>query len=68
MEKTVKLDGKEIPCKDVIRIQPVFVSDTRYCEITYDDFEPCYHRVVTLVAPNKGYEIEKKVRKAMNKR
>ena len=64
MEKTVKIEGKEIPCKDVIQIQTIF-TDAMYCEITYMDSG---QKVTVVVNRNKGYEIEKKVRKAMNKR
>ena len=68
MEKTVKINNKEVPCKDVISITRVFVSDTFMYKILYNEFEPCYHRVEVLLPQKKGYEIEKKVRKAMNKR
>ena len=63
--KTVKIDGRNIPCKDIVEIKPVSVSGTLCREITYDYYEPYYHKVKTTVPFKKGYEIELKVRKAL---
>ena len=67
-EKTIKINGKDIPCKDVIEIKMVMVSDTIMYDVTYNDFDPCYHRMSVLLPKDKGYALEKKVRKTMNKR
>ena len=65
-QKTVSLDGKQIPCNDVLKAKPVMVSDTLYTEFTYRLFEPCYHEVKTLVPRDKAYKLELAVRKAKN--
>ncbi len=48
-EPTIKLNGKNVPCKDLVRIRLVKVSDQLFSEFTYRLFEPVYHEVVTLV-------------------
>lgn len=68
MSKTVKINKVEIPVEDVLRIQTVCVSDELQTEVTYRLFEPTYHEVSVLLPKDKGYQIELKVRKAMNKR
>lgn len=62
--KTVTLDKKKIPCEDVLKIEPVMVSDILYSEITYREFEPVYHETKTLLPRDKAYSIELAVRKA----
>lgn len=62
-EKTIKLDGKDIPCKDIIKIKPVMVSDELFSEFTYRLFDPCYNEMKTLVPREKAYQLELAVRK-----
>lgn len=62
-EKTIKLDGKDIPCKDIIKIKPAMVSDELFSEFTYRLFDPCYHEMKTLVPREKAYQLELTVRK-----
>lgn len=62
-EKTIRLNGRDIPCKDVLSIRPVIVSDGYFSEFTYRLFEPTYHEVKVLVPRDKAYVLEKKVRK-----
>lgn len=66
-EPTIKLDGKNIPCRDIITIRLVAVSDQLFSEFTYRLFEPAFHTVKTLVPRDKAYKLELKVRKAMNR-
>lgn len=66
-KKEVKINGEIIPCENVLEIRLVYVSDQFFREITYEKFEPVYHKVSVLVDADKGYEIEKKVRKACNR-
>jgi hypothetical protein len=63
-EKTIRLNGRDIPCKDVLSIHPVIVSDGYFSEFTYRLFEPAYHEVKVLVPRDKAYALEKTVRKA----
>ena len=65
MPKTAKLDGKNIPYEDILQMQMRFVSDEKVMEIRYREFDP-YHETVTLLPYEKGYELEKKIRKACN--
>ena len=60
----VKINGQVIPCEDVLQIKMVVVSDEIQCEVKYRLFEPCYHEVSVLMDKDKGYVLEKKVRKA----
>lgn len=62
--KEVKINGELVQCENVIKIELVCVGDELFREITYRRFTPCYHEVKVLVSADKGYEIEKKVRKA----
>lgn len=66
-EPTIKLNGKNVPCKDVVRIRLVEVSDQLFSEFTYRLFEPIYHEVVTLVPRDNAYPLELKVRKTQNR-
>lgn len=66
-EPTIKLDNKDIPCRDVLSIRLVQVSDELFSEFTYRLFEPAFHTVKTLVPRDKAYKLELKVRKAMNR-
>ena len=59
----VKINGQVIPCKDVLQIQMVVVSDEIQYEVKYRLFEPTYHEVSVLMDKDKGYALEKKVRK-----
>ena len=68
MSKTVKINKVEVPVEDVLQIRTVFVSDELQTEVKYRLFQPMYHEVVTLLPKDKGYQLELKVRKAMNKR
>lgn len=63
-EKYIVLDGKRIPCRDVLSIELKQVSDQFYSEFTYRLFEPCYHTIKTLVPRDKAYALELTVRKA----
>lgn len=68
MAKNVaKLNGKEIPYKDIIKIQMCFVSDTTFYEVTYRQTEPMYAEIKVLLPEDKGYALEKKVRKCCSK-
>ena len=67
MPKTAKLDGKNIPYEDILQMQMRFVSDEKVMEIRYREFDPVYHETVTLLPYEKGYELEKKIRKACNR-
>lgn len=60
----VKINGQVIPCKDVIQVKMVYVSDEFMYEVTYRLFEPIYHEVKVLMSKDKGYALEKKVRKS----
>ena len=62
--KEVKINGEMVPCENVLKIELVCVSDQLFREITYRKFDPCYHEIKAIVSADKGYEIEKKVRKA----
>ena len=62
--KEVKINGEMVPCENVLKIELVCVSDQLFREITYRKFDPCYHEVKAMVSADKGYEIEKKIRKA----
>lgn len=62
--KEVKINGEMVPCENVMKIELVCVGDELFREITYRRFTPCYHEIRAFVSPSKGYEIEKKVRKA----
>ena len=64
---TVKLDGRDIPCKDVLKIQMRMVSDEIFYEVTYRKFEPMYHQVCTLLSKDKAHKLEQKVRKYCSK-
>ena len=66
-EKTIRLNGRNIPCKDVLSIRPVIDSDGYSSEFTYRLFEPAYHEVKVLVPRDKAYALEKTVRKACNR-
>lgn len=68
MSKTVKINKVDIPVEDVLRIRTVCVSDELQTEVTYRLFEPTYHELTVLLPKDKGYQVELKVRKAMNKR
>ena len=68
MSKTVKINKTTVSVEDVLRIRTVYVSDELQTEVTYRLFEPTYHEVSVLLPKDKGYQIELKVRKAMNKR
>ena len=59
----VKINKEVVPCENIISIQLVCVGDQLFREITYRKFEPCYHEIKAIVSADKGYEIEKKVRK-----
>lgn len=63
---TISLNGKNVPCKDVLKISLVMVSDKLFSEFTYRDFTPCYHEVKVLVPREKAYALEMKVRKHKN--
>ena len=62
LARTVRLNGKNIPCEDVLKIQKVKVSDQVFVEFTYRDTEPSYHEVAVLVPFEKAGEIEAAVR------
>jgi hypothetical protein len=64
MAKSVKINGKEIACDDVLQIQMVCVSDELMYEVKYRVAEPTYHELRVLMDKDKGYALEKKVRKA----
>ncbi len=68
MSKTVKINKVEVPVEDVLRIRTVCVSDELQTEVTYRLFEPTFQEVTVLLPKDKGYQVELKVRKAMNKR
>lgn len=61
--ETVKLNGKNIPCEDVLKIEMKYVVDTIMYEITYRESEPCYHETKILMDKDKAHAVEKKVRK-----
>ena len=63
-EKTVRINKKDIPIKDILQIRTVYVSDTLFKEIKYRLFEPSYHEVTELIDNNKGYKVELTVRRA----
>ena len=63
MAKTIRLNGKDIPCQDVLKIRTVMVSDELHTEFTYREFNP-YHETVVLLPREKGYPLELKVRKS----
>ena len=60
----VKINGQVIPCKDVLQVKMVYVSDEIMYEVTYKLFEPTYHEVNVLMSKDKGYALEQKVRKS----
>lgn len=60
----VKINGQVIPCKDVLQVKMAYVSDEIMYEVTYRLFEPIYHEVKVLMSKDKGYALEKKVRKS----
>ena len=64
---TITLNGKAVPCKDVLQITPVMVSDKLFSEFTYHAFEPVYHEMKVLVPRKKAYALELKVRRYMCK-
>ena len=61
----VKINGVSVPCKNVVEIKLVVEGDKLMREITYNDVDShmCFKQVKVLVDKDKGYEIEKKVRK-----
>ena len=63
--KTIKLDGKNIPARNVVQIKLVVVSDELFKEFTYIDNDGWSFK--TLVPNDKGCELEKIVRKEMEK-
>ena len=65
--KSVKINGREVPVKDVVEVKMVMVSDTINYEVTYEVLEPMYQRLHVLLPQDKGYKLEKAVRRAMNK-
>lgn len=62
-QKTIRLNGKDIPCRDILSIRPVAVSDELYSEFTYRLFEPSYHEVKVPVPRDRAYALEKSIRK-----
>lgn len=66
-EKTVRLNNKDIPCRDVLQIKLATVSDKIFYEIKYREFEPSYHETVVLLPRDKAVKIEKTVRKACSR-
>ena len=60
----VKINGQVIPCKDVLQVRMVCVSNEIMYEVKYRLFEPTYHEVRVLMSKDKGYALEKKVRKS----
>jgi pyruvate-formate lyase-activating enzyme len=65
--KTVKLNGEEIPCGDVLKIEMKMVSDEIFYEITYRKTEPMYHELHILMDKDKAHKLEQKVRKCCAK-
>lgn len=65
--KTAKLNGTNVPYGDILQIQMKFVSDEILYEVTYRSYEPSYHETAVLLPRKEGYELEKKVRRAMNR-
>lgn len=63
MAKSVKINGAEVACTDVLQIRLVQVVSKFMYEIKYRVTEPMYHEVVVLMDEEKGYALEKKVRK-----
>lgn len=63
-DKTIKLNGKDIPCKDVLKIKMKMVTDEIFYEFTYRETEPSYHETKVLVPRDKAAKLEKAVRKA----
>lgn len=59
----VKIGKQVVSCKDVLQVKMVCVSDEIQYEVKYRLFEPCYHEVCVLMDKDKGYALEKKVRK-----
>lgn len=66
--KTVKINNEDIPIEDIIEVRTVFVSDELFKEVRYRQHVPCYHEVLALMSNDKGYKLEKAVRKSMLKR
>lgn len=66
--KTVKINNEDIPVEDIIEVRTVFVSDELFKEVRYRKHVPCYHEVLALMPNDKGYKLEKAVRKSMLKR
>lgn len=50
-EKTIRLDGRDIPCKDVISIRPVIDSDGDFSEFTYRLVKPHMTKVRCFLMP-----------------
>lgn len=50
-EKTIRLDGRDIPCKDVLSIHPVIVSDGDFSEFTYRLVKPHMTKVRCFLMP-----------------
>ena len=65
--KTAKLNGRDIPYGDILQIQLKFVSDEILYEVTYRSSEPSYHETAVLLPRKEGYELEKRVRRTMNR-
>jgi hypothetical protein len=65
-EQTAKLDGREVPLGDILEMKTAFVSDGKFTEVRYRVFEPCYAEIHTLLPFEKGYALEKRVRRHMN--
>lgn len=63
--KEVKINGVKVPCEDVREIKLVVENGELMRKITYYRHEPTFEVVEVLVGKDEGYEIEKKVRKAM---
>ena len=63
----VKIGKQVVPCKDVLQIKMVYISDEIQYEVKYRLFEPMYHEVIVLMDPDKAHALEKKVRKVCAK-
>lgn len=62
--KTIKLNNKDVPCEDVLRIRLVVICGQLHSEFTYRCFEPTYHEETVLVPRDKAYPLEIAVRRA----
>ena len=62
--KTFKLDKKDVPANQIKEIKMVYVSDEFFYEVRYwfDGWTYC-----TLLPKDKGYALQKAVRKEMEK-